>query len=47
MLLQDPMGRGVYGQVMDLAASDTKQNIKQVLSASQSGINPAMALSLR
>ena len=47
VLLQDPMGRGVYGQIMDLAASDTKQGIRQVLSASQSGINPAMALSLR
>lgn len=47
VLLQDPNGRGVYGQVVDLAASENKQNIKQVLSASESGINPAMALSLR
>ena len=47
VLLQDPTGRGVYGQVADLAASDNVQNIKRVLSASESGINPAMALSLR
>ncbi len=47
ILLQDPTGRGVYGQIMDLAAQETAQNIKQVLTASESGINPAMALSLR
>lgn len=47
VLLQDPTGRGVYGQLMDLAASDTRQSIKRVLSASEAGINPAMALSLK
>ena len=47
VLLQDPTGRGVYGQIVDLSSPEAKQNIKQVLSASQSGVNPAMALSLR
>jgi putative nucleotidyltransferase with HDIG domain len=47
VLLKDPSGRGVYSRIIDLAAQDANDSIRQVLSASQSGINPAMALSLR
>ena len=47
VLLQDPTGRGIYGRILDLAAPDAGDNIKRVLSASEAGINPAMALSLR
>ncbi len=47
VLLQDPQGRGVYAEVLDLGAPDVQQNIKRVLTPADSGINPAMALSLK
>ena len=47
VLLQDPTGRGIYGRVTDLADAGSGDSIKQVLSAADAGINPAMALSLR
>ena len=47
VLLQDPTGRGTYGRILDLAASGAGDSIRQVLSATAAGINPAMALSLR